>query len=175
MVARNQAKMDEKVAEVKKKFPERKYVTVLADFSKMHTIKEYKDIIGEKVKNLDIAMVFLNAGIAQMGCFADIDEAHVEDQMTVNAMHPMYLTKALLPQLLARGKKSAIVTTSSVMGQRPMGGFLTYSATKSLASFIAIGLSYELEGKVDVMAWEAGEIATKLSKRKPGLNVLTVD
>lgn len=88
--------------------------------------------------------------------------------MTINAMHPMYLAKAILPQLLARGKKSCIVITSSTFAQRPTGGVLTYSATKSLASFIGVGLSYELEGKVDVIAWEAGEVATKMSKKKPG-------
>lgn len=64
IVARNQAKMDEKVAEVKKKYPDRKYMTIVADFSKMHTIKEYRTVIADKVKDLDIAMIFLNAGVA---------------------------------------------------------------------------------------------------------------
>lgn len=76
--------------------------------------------------------------------------------------------------MLARGKKSAIIITSSAFGQRPTGGAsIVYSATKSLASFLAIGLSYELEGKIDVLAWEAGEIATQLSKRKAGGTVLS--
>ena len=116
MVARNQSKMDEKVAEVKKKYPERKYMTIVADFSKMQSIKEYRTLIADKVKNLDIAMIFLNAGVAQMGCFSDLDDSMVEDLMTVNAVHPMYLAKALISQQLARGKKSAIVVTSSTFG-----------------------------------------------------------
>lgn len=64
MVARNKSKMDEKIAEVKNKYPTRKYMTIVADFSKMYTIKEYKTLIADKVKDLDIAMVFLNAGVA---------------------------------------------------------------------------------------------------------------
>jgi short-subunit dehydrogenase len=53
--------------------------------------------------------------------------------------------------MLARSKRSAIVVTSSVFGQRPVGGAsIVYSATKSLASFLAVGLSYELEAKIDV-------------------------
>ena len=64
MVARNQSKMDEKVAEIKNMYPAVKYKTIVADFSKMYTIKEYKTAIADKVKELDIAMVFLNAGVA---------------------------------------------------------------------------------------------------------------
>ena len=56
--------MDEKIAEVKNKYPTRKYMTIVADFSKMYTIKEYKTLIADKVKDLDIAMLFLNAGVA---------------------------------------------------------------------------------------------------------------
>ena len=108
-----------------------------------------------------------------MGCFADIDESSVEDIMLVNALHPTYLAKALINQLLARGKKSAIVVTSSVFGQRPTGGAsIVYSATKSLARFLAIGLSYELEGKSDVLSWDCGEVATKMTKKKAGCTTL---
>ena len=82
----------------------------------MHTIKDYKEIIANKLKDIDIAMLFLNAGVAQMGSFADIDESSVEDIMNVNALHPMYLAKALVNQMLARGKRSAIVITSSTLG-----------------------------------------------------------
>lgn len=56
--------MDEKVAEMKNMYPTVKYKTIVADFSKMYKIKEYKTAIADKVKELDIAMVFLNAGVA---------------------------------------------------------------------------------------------------------------
>jgi short-subunit dehydrogenase len=75
--------------------------------------------------------------------------------------------------LFARKQKSAIVVTSSVGGARPIGGCsIVYSATKSLVSFLSVGLSYELEGKVDVMTWECGYVSTKLSREKEGGLVL---
>lgn len=40
---------------------------------------------------------------------------------------------------------------------------------------MAVGLSYELQGKIDVLAWEAGEVATKMSKKKAGAFVLSTD
>jgi short-subunit dehydrogenase len=53
-------------------------------------------VIGSKLKDIDIAMLFLNAGVAQMGSFADLNDSSVEDIMTVNAMQPMYLAKVLI-------------------------------------------------------------------------------
>jgi short-subunit dehydrogenase len=139
----------------------------------LQNIKDYKEVIGAKLKDIDIALLFLNAGVGQMGLFADLDEKSVEEMMKVNALHPMYLAKALLPQMLSRGKKSAIIVTSSFLGQRPLGGAsIVYSATKSLARFLAIGLSYELDKKIDVLAWDCGEVATKHSGKKEGFNVL---
>lgn len=44
----------------------------------------------------------------------------------------------------------------------PIGGMVTYCATKTFASFIAAGLNFELQGKVDVMSYEAGMVATNL-------------
>ena len=47
--------------------------------------------------------------------------------------------------------KSGILVTSSLLGERPFPGMLTYSACKSFAGFIAEGLNFELKGKVDVL------------------------
>lgn len=38
--------MDKKVAELKKMYPKNNYMTIAADFSKMFTIKEYRETIG---------------------------------------------------------------------------------------------------------------------------------
>lgn len=67
IIARNQAKMDEKIAEVRKKYPQIKYMTIVGDFAKMKTMKDYREQIANKLKDIDIAMLFLNAGVGQMG------------------------------------------------------------------------------------------------------------
>ena len=69
MIARNQQKLNEASAKVTARFPRVKVVTISADLSKMHSIQEYKEKIVHKLKDLDIAMLFLNAGVAQMGKF----------------------------------------------------------------------------------------------------------
>ena len=115
----------------------------------------------------DIGVVVLNAGVGQSGPFASISNRQVEQVVNVNALHVVYSAKVILPLLLKRhektGAKSALVVVSSGLGARPIPGFLGYSASKSLVSLIAEGLNYELQGKVDVMSYQAGEVRTKMT------------
>jgi short-subunit dehydrogenase len=82
----------------------------------------------------------------------------------INTLHPIYLIKALLDKILARPIKSAIVVTSSSLAKAPIPGFLAYSCTKTFSSFLAEGLNYELEDKVDVLSFQCGQVRTKLLK-----------
>ena len=60
------------------------------------------------------------------------------------------------------GKKPGIIITSSINGQRPTPGFTTHSACKSLISFLAEGLNYELRDKVDILSFQAGHTCTRM-------------
>jgi 17beta-estradiol 17-dehydrogenase / very-long-chain 3-oxoacyl-CoA reductase len=66
IVGRNQVKMREKLAEILKHSPEGKHLktkSIIADFSQLKRIDEYQAVIGNKLANIDIAMLFLNAGL----------------------------------------------------------------------------------------------------------------
>ena len=53
----------------------------------------------------------------------------------------------------------------------PFPGVITYSATKSFTAYLAEGLHYELEGKVDVLSYRPGHVDTKMNpKEKSGDN-----
>ena len=58
--------------------------------------------------------------------------------------------------------KSGIMIVSSALGSIPCPGVTTYSACKSFAGFVGEGLNYELQGKVDVLNYQASEVATKM-------------
>ena len=64
---------------------------------------------------------------------------------------------------------SAIVVTSSGFAMRPFSGILSYSCSKTFASFLAQGLSYEFAGKIDCLAWECGETKTKMIGQRQSL------
>lgn len=170
MVARNEQKMNEKLQEVKQSAvpayqSEFQCKAVVADFAKMTTMEPYFELV-EQVKDLDIAMVYLNAGVAHPGLFEQLEPSQIQDQITLSALHPAYLTKALLSQLTKRDTMSAIVVTSSTGSVSPVAGYLSYSASKSFSNYLGRGLFWELKGKVDVLSWCPGYISTKMTNNK---------
>lgn len=69
---------------------------VIADFVELKTIEEYNEKIAKKLAHLDIGVLALNAGYAEMGPFHMIDDIEVEKQCQVNAVHPIYLLKVMI-------------------------------------------------------------------------------
>lgn len=121
-------------------------------------------------------MLFINAGImpsGALGPFQNTVDLQVESVVKVNALQPIYLAKVLIPQLLARNKLSAIVITSSQLGKIPVPLCVPYSCTKTFASFLARGLSYEYDGKIDCLDWALGQVKTNLNKDPKGPMVAT--
>ena len=76
---------------------------LVADFATMNNIQDYQSQIADKLKNVDVAMLYLNGASCQLGAFEDHTLAETERVFKVNAMHPVYLCKVLLGPMLARG------------------------------------------------------------------------
>ena len=84
IVARNEDKMKEKLEEINQKtMGNVKTMYVVADFAAMHTYEDYEQAMAP-LKGIDIAMLFLNAGIAQVGAFADIPAERTQRILQVN-------------------------------------------------------------------------------------------
>jgi short-subunit dehydrogenase len=136
MISRNEEKMKEKMKGINGTY-------IVADFSKMFTIKDYK-VISDQLKDKDVGILCLNAGVQQMGAFSELTDQEIQDIVSVNALHVVYFAKLMIAQLSQRKKRSAIIVTSSGFGAKCYAGTIAYSAAKSFASFIAEGLNYEL-------------------------------
>lgn len=78
-------------------------------------------------------------------------------------LQPVYLTKALLPMLLKRKQKSAIVLTSSVVSWVATPGISIYSNTKAAVATFMEALHYETKAKIDIYSWDCGSVNTKLN------------
>jgi len=61
-----------------------------------------------------------------------------------------------------KGLMSGILVVSSVASRRPGAGQSQYHANKISVSYLAQALHYELLGRVDVIAYETGGVATKI-------------
>lgn len=60
MVSRNEVKMRQKLAEIKSDV-RKKYI--VADFFEMTRIEQYQKVVADELKDYDVAMLFLNAGV----------------------------------------------------------------------------------------------------------------
>jgi len=51
---------------------------VVFDFADLCTIDDYRKLIADKVKDLDIAMLFLNAGHGRPGAFLELEANEIQ-------------------------------------------------------------------------------------------------
>jgi len=82
IVARTQSKMDDKLNEIKTECRADdgtfETLAVVADFSKLKRISEYKEAIADKISHLNVGVLVLNAGWAEGGAFNDLYDWEVE-------------------------------------------------------------------------------------------------
>lgn len=161
IIGRNEEKIKRALTEVTA-LCKVKTMYVVFDFSEHVMIKDYEELIGDRLAEIDIAMLFLNAGFAQVGAFHDITQNEVEQQVTVNALQPAYTYKVLVDYMLARPVKSGVVIVSSQACNAPLPGLVTYSCTKTFVNVLGRGLSDEYKGRIDIMSWQPAEIKTKM-------------
>lgn len=86
-----------------------------------------------------------NAGFFRLAPFAETTPAELEESLAVNALGPFLLTRAFLPEMLAR-RSGDIVTVGSVSDRSIFPGNTAYSAGKFAARAMHEVLSAELRG-----------------------------
>lgn len=104
-----------------------------------------------------------NAGIlSTRAAFQDIDPAEIDRMVDVNLKAPMHLTRALLPDMLARGR-GHLVFTGSVGGATPYANMSVYGPTKAAISLFCANLRMDLLGKnIRVSEIAPGRVQTGL-------------
>ena len=78
----------------------------------------------------------------------------------------VYMTRALLPKMLEREKRGAIIFTSSVGGLFPLPYLTTYAGTKAFNKHFAEGLAYENPEKIDVLAYTPWGVKTGMNPQE---------
>eukprot|EP00347_Sterkiella_histriomuscorum_P019202 403342545 len=174
IIGRSESKIQEKLVEIKKTNPSIQTDYVIADLGKLANYNDYEKIANQ-LKNKDIGMVFLNAGWGDPRRFDELQNTVLEEMVNLDALHLLHLTKALLPQLLSRPQKSAIVYTSSSLGLVLAPGNLTYSCAKRFTSYLSRGLAVELKDKLDFLSFEPFGVASNLVKTKPTRTINTAE
>jgi short-subunit dehydrogenase len=121
-------------------------------------------------EKIDIDLLINNAGVGDLGHFATIDPARLEQILFVNMVALTVLTRRLLPGMFSR-KRGAILNVSSSAGFLPIAGFAVYAATKSYVTAFSEALRAEVRSKgVSVCALCPGPVNTEFMQiaQRPG-------
>lgn len=98
-----------------------------ADVSDIQAVNKAVESIQDELGNIDI--LINNAGIAKFGKFLELDPAEWENQIKINLFGVYYVTRAVLPQMIARSTGD-IVNISSTAGLKGNPMTSAYSASK---------------------------------------------
>ncbi len=112
-------------------------------------------------RNIDI--LFNNAGILTSENLDDMNYDRIRHQFEINALGPLRVTCALIPQL-ARGAKVAIVSSrvGSISDNTGSGNY-GYRMSKIAVNMAAKNLSIDLAGKdIGVYLFHPGYVATEM-------------
>ena len=164
IISRSQTKLDDAEKKILASAKGVKTMTISADLGAMTKIAEYTELTS-KIAHLDIGVLITNAGTVNMGPFRDITPEDIQMVMNLDALHPLYLARTLMPQMQQRSKRSALIFTGSGFACTPMTGVVMYAASKIFCRYIYQGWNYDHANKFDVLCVEPGEVKTLLNPR----------
>jgi len=125
------------------------------------------------VHDRHLELLVNNAGFGTVGSFAELDADKEEEEIRLNVLALVRLTRAALPGMIARGQ-GGIINVSSLSGFQPGPYTATYGATKAFVNSFTEALCEELRGTgVKVQALCPGFTRTEFQQRA-GLDVSTI-
>ncbi|WP_073975409.1 SDR family oxidoreductase [Erythrobacter donghaensis] len=98
----------------------------------------------ERLGSVDIIVHMLGGSSAPAGGFAALDDRHWEQELGLNLMPAVRLDRALLPDMVARGR-GVVIHVTSIQRQLPLPASTTaYAAAKAALSTYSKSLSKEV-------------------------------
>jgi short-subunit dehydrogenase len=108
----------------------------------------------------EVEVLVNNAGFGTYGPFLEQSAAREHDEVSLNIGALVALTRALLPQMVARGN-GQIINVASILSFMPTPYFAVYGATKAFVLHFTEALAFELRGTgVRVHAASPGSVDT---------------
>ncbi len=120
-----------------------KAIAVATDVTSMDALRSLVATAERDLGAIDILVN--NAGIEVKGTVADYTFEQVDGVLLTNLSAPIWLTKLVLPGMLAR-KRGAIVHVSSMAGKSAAPYNSIYSASKHALNGFSDSANYELDG-----------------------------
>jgi short-subunit dehydrogenase len=123
-----------------------------------------------RAAELPLDLLVNNAGLGYFGPLLEHGPEQECEMIQVNCLAPVLLTRALLPDMLARaaaqGQRAGLIIVASTAAFFPLPGLATYTATKAFDLSFAESLAGELHGEpLDVLALCPGATRTNFFDR----------
>ena len=83
------------------------------------------------------------------------------------------MTNNMIPYMLKRDHRSAIINVSSFAAENPVPYVSTYSATKAFNDFFSKAVGLEYESQIDSISIRPLLVESQMSKQKASFNVAT--
>jgi short-subunit dehydrogenase len=121
---------------------------------------EFLEELISTCSTLEVGLVIYNAAHSPIGDFVDVSRDDLIRVVDVNVRGPVTVVRALLPQLMARGR-GGVVLMSSMASMTGAPRVAAYAASKAFNRILAQSLWYELKGRnIDVVACISGAVRT---------------
>ncbi|HEX7451154.1 MAG TPA: SDR family oxidoreductase [Polyangiaceae bacterium] len=140
LVARRLPELQALCAELEQRY-QVKARAIACDLSSPSALEQ---LLGE-VGGLELGYLVNNAGFGTCGSFAELPAEREAAMVELNVVAVLRLTRAVLPQMLAR-RSGRILNVGSTAGFQPGAYMATYYATKAFVNSFSEALMYELKG-----------------------------
>ena len=114
--------------------------------------------------DVDIELLVHNAGI---GRFTSLETTTLEDvlaQFQVNAVAPLFVTRALLPRLRPGSKVALVSSRMASIGDNGSGGYYGYRMSKAALNAAGVSLAHDLKPQgIAVVILHPGAVRTGMT------------
>ena len=121
--------------------------------------------LAERLARDDIDLLIQNAGILLADSLEDVELDKVRAQLELNAIAPLFLTRALAPRLRAGAKVALITSRMGSIGDNGSGGYYGYRMSKAALNAAGVSLAHDLKPRgVAVIILHPGAVRTEMSR-----------
>jgi len=175
MIAKNETKLTAVQSEIQRKYPNVMTKIIVKNFKQSMESKFYEEINNE-LKDLDVSILVNNVGVLLKGMkFHERDPNELRDSMVVNCIPQVMMTRYLLPKMLSRHHKSAVITMSSTVVTEPRKDKALYSATKIFVDYLSSALQKQYP-TIDWLSLRPGPVATAMiGKSEPDFQTASTE
>ena len=120
--------------------------------------------LAERLAHDDIDLLIQNAGVLLADSLEDVDLDNVRAQFELNAIAPLFLTRALAPRLYGGAKVVLISSRMGSIGDNGSGGYYGYRMSKAALNAAGVSLAHDLRPRgVAVVILHPGSVRTELT------------